>query len=78
MADLPLFARMDAQEIADLERATGLLVDEEEAWSLEDYDSVIAYLRRQALTPAAFISGPKRAWFTCRPDACPSNDHHRA
>jgi hypothetical protein len=43
-----VFHHMDAQEIADLERATGLHVDEEASWSSADYDQVIAYLRLRA------------------------------
>jgi hypothetical protein len=60
-----LFPGMNAQEIADLERATGLLVVNAEAWSAEDYDAVIAYLRRKALTPPAFMSAQPRAWGSC-------------
>ena len=48
-----LFRRMDAQEMVDLERATGLLIADEEDWSQEDYGRVIAYLRRKALTAIA-------------------------
>jgi len=70
MADLPLFARMDAQEIAELQRAIGLLVDDEERWSPEDYDSMIAYLRRKALTPTTFTPRPTRAWFSSCMPAC--------
>jgi hypothetical protein len=46
---------MDAQDLADLERATGLLLANERDWSQADYDAVIAYLRRKALMPTAFI-----------------------
>jgi hypothetical protein len=49
----PLFRHMDNQEIVDLERATGLFVVDEGDWSLDDYDAVIAYLRRKALLPPA-------------------------
>jgi hypothetical protein len=60
MDDASRFAlRLDAQEIADLERATGLLVADEEDWSAEDYDTVIAYLRRKALAPLAFRPRPE-------------------
>jgi hypothetical protein len=50
--------RFDAQEIADLERATGLLITDEESWSAQDYDTVIAYLRRKALATPTFRLGP--------------------
>ena len=62
MADVPFFFsfRMDTQDIVDLERATGLFIVNEEDWSQGDYDSVIAYLRRKALMPTAFIPHPKR------------------
>jgi ketosteroid isomerase-like protein len=53
-----LFRRMDAQETIDLERATGLLIADEEDWSQEDYGRVVAYLRRKALTPPAFTPNP--------------------
>jgi hypothetical protein len=61
----PVFPHIDAQEIVDLERATGLLIDDEEDWSPEDYDAVIAYLRRKALLPPAFIPKPRRDRFSC-------------
>jgi hypothetical protein len=54
----PIFRHMDAQEVADLERATGLLIAYEDEWSSEDYDAVIAYLGRKALLPPAFVSMP--------------------
>jgi hypothetical protein len=64
----PVFRLIDAQEIVDLERATGLLIDDEEDWSPEGYDAVIAYLRRKALLPPAFIPKPKGDRFSwCRP-----------
>jgi hypothetical protein len=50
----PLFRNMDAQDIADLERATGLLIAVADDWSLEEFDAVIAYLRRMAFTSPAF------------------------
>jgi hypothetical protein len=60
-----VFPGMDAQEVADLERATGLCTADEEDWSSEVYDTVIAYLRRKALAAPAFIPNPKCEWFSC-------------
>jgi hypothetical protein len=60
-----LFPGMDAQEIADLEHTTGLTVTDADDWTLDDYDSVIAYLRRKALIPPAFLRKPRREWFSC-------------
>jgi hypothetical protein len=63
-----LFPGMDAQELADLERATGLRITDEEDWGSEDYDTVIAYFRRKALAPPAFIPELRREWFSrCTP-----------
>ena len=55
-----LFHNMDAQDVTDLERATGLLVVDEDDWTAEDYDAVISYLARKALTPPAFRPKPRR------------------
>jgi hypothetical protein len=60
-----LFPGMDAQEVADLERATGLRIANEEQWTPDDYDTVIAYLRRKALAPPAFILKLRREGFSC-------------
>lgn len=60
----PLFRHMDVQEIVDLERATGLLVADEEQWTPEDYDAVIAYLRHKAMIPPAFLMKLRRDWFS--------------
>lgn len=68
MADTPLFARMPTDEIAELEHATGLLIADQDRWSAVDYDTVIAYFRRKALTPAVFTPRPTRTWFSyCMP-----------
>lgn len=47
MDGIPVFTGLDAEQIAELEQATGLRIADEEHWSPEDYDSVIDFFRRR-------------------------------
>jgi hypothetical protein len=61
MSNAQLFSHMSAEEIAELQRSTGLQLADEFRWSIKDYDRVIAYLRAKAAQRTAPQIPPKCA-----------------